>query len=48
MWNLLYNLVALGQYYERLNEKIGDLHPSNIVFNEEGFLKIIGKVSIPG
>jgi hypothetical protein len=47
IWNLLYSLMALGQHYEKIGEKMGDIHPTNVVFNEDGFMKIIGKVSLP-
>jgi hypothetical protein len=47
IWNLLYSLVALGQHFEKMCQKVGDIHPSNIVFNEMGFMKVIGDKSIP-
>jgi serine/threonine protein kinase len=38
---LLYNLLEASFLLEPLGRRIGDVHPSNIVLNEKGRLKII-------
>lgn len=48
MWYLLYNIVRAGQKFEHLRRKIGNVHPSNILINESGQIKIISTCSLPG
>lgn len=48
LWFILYSLSKLGNIYEPLKSKIGDLHPNNIVVTAEGFLKVITRHSMPG
>ena len=48
IWYLLYNIVRAGQKFEHLRRKIGNVHPSNILINESGQIKIISTCSLPG
>lgn len=48
VWYLLYNIVRAGQKFEHLKRKIGNVHPSNILINESGQIKIISTCSLPG
>lgn len=48
VWYLLYNIVRAGQKFEHLRRKIGNVHPSNILINESGQIKIISTCSLPG
>jgi hypothetical protein len=48
VWYLLYNIVRAGSKFEHLKKKIGNIHPSNILINESGQIKIISTVSLPG
>lgn len=48
IWYLLYNIVRAGQKFEHLKRKIGNVHPSNILINESGQIKIISTCSLPG
>lgn len=34
MWFLLYSLLQAGNAFEEMNEKIGDVHPFNILVNQ--------------
>ena len=45
---MLYNLVRAGNKFEVLKQKIGDIHPNNILINEDGQTAIISTISIPG
>ena len=48
IWYLLYNIVRAGQKFEHLKRKIGNVHPSNILINESGQIKLISTCSLPG
>ena len=48
MWYLLYNMVRAGSKFESYHQKIGDLHPSSILINDDGLIKIISTCSFPG
>lgn len=47
MWYLLYNIVRAGNKFERLNQKIGDVNPHNVIINDDGQIKVISVCSIP-
>lgn len=47
MWFLLYNLVVIGNHFEKIGKKIGNVHPSNILINGEGLMKTISTYSLP-
>lgn len=48
IWYVLYNLVRAGNKFEILKQKIGDIHPNNILINEDGQTAIISTISLPG
>ena len=48
MWFLLYSIIRVGKRFELVNEKIGDVHPFNILVNDEGMIKMISQYSLPG
>jgi hypothetical protein len=48
VWYLLYNIVRAGSKFEHLKRKIGNIHPTNILINESGQIKIISTISLPG
>lgn len=41
LWYLLYNILEAAFLLEPLGKTIGDIHPTNIVINEKGRVKII-------
>lgn len=41
-------MVRAGTKFEKLQQKIGDVHPFNILINDDGQIKLISKYSIPG
>lgn len=47
VWYVLYNLVRAGNKFELLKQKIGDIHPNNILINEDGQTAIISRLSLP-
>ena len=47
IWYVLYNLIRAGNKFELLKEKIGDIHPNNILINEDGQTAIISLLSLP-
>ena len=47
LWYLLYNLVVVGRHFEIMGKKIGNIHPNNILINDEGWMKVISLYSIP-
>ena len=48
MWYLLYSMVRAGTKFEKMKQKIGDVHPFNILINDDGQIKLISKHSLPG
>jgi len=48
MWYLLYSMVRAGTKFEKIKQKIGDVHPYNVLINDDGQIKLISKCSIPG
>ena len=48
LWYLLYNLIRAGSKFEKYHSKIGDVHPSSIVINDDGLVKLISTASFPG
>jgi hypothetical protein len=44
---LLYNLLEAAFLLEPICRRIGDIHPSNIVLNEKGRVKIIPQALFP-
>jgi hypothetical protein len=48
VWYLLYNMIRAGNKFERIKRKIGNMHPNNILINDDGQIKIIATCSIPG
>lgn len=47
MWYLLYNMIRAGNKFERSRAKIGDVHPNNILINDDGQVKVISTCSLP-
>jgi len=47
MWYLLYNLVRTGNKFEKVNKKIGDVTPRNILIDDNGQTKIFSVLSVP-
>jgi hypothetical protein len=47
MWYLLYNIIRAANKFEKMNKKIGDVNPKNIVINENGQIKVISLCSLP-
>lgn len=47
MWYLLYNIIRAGNKFERINQKIGDVSPHNVIINDDGQIKVISICSIP-
>lgn len=48
IWYLLYNMIRAGNKFELSKKKIGNVHPDNILINENGQIKIISTCSFPG
>lgn len=48
VWYLLYNMVRAAKEFERINEKVGDIRPANVVINEDGQVKLISTRTRPG
>lgn len=48
MWYLLYNFIRAGNKFEKINKKIGDMRPNNVIINDDGQIKVISTCSIPG
>jgi hypothetical protein len=47
IWFIFYHLVKAGMLYEGRNEKLGDLHPNNIVVTPQGFVRVVTRDSFP-
>ena len=47
LWYLFYNLIRAGSIFEKYNAKVGDIHPSNILINNDGLVKLISTCSFP-
>ena len=47
LWYLLYNLVRAGAKFERSHSKVGDVHPRNILINNDGLIKVMSTLSLP-
>lgn len=47
LWYLLYNLLEAAFLLETICRRIGDVHPSNILINEKGRIKIIPSCLFP-
>ena len=47
LWYLLYNMARAGSKFEKYHKKIGDVHPSNILINDDGLIKLISTCSMP-
>ena len=41
-------MVRAGTKFEKSKKKIGDVHPFNILINDDGQIKLISRCSIPG
>jgi len=41
-------MVRAGTKFEKIKQKIGDVHPYNVLINDDGQIKLISKCSIPG
>lgn len=41
-------MVRAGNKFERIKKKVGNIHPNNILINDDGQIKIISTCSIPG
>lgn len=41
-------MIRAGNKFERIKKKIGNMHPNNILINDDGQIKIIATCSIPG
>ena len=48
IWYLLFNIVRAGQKFQLFKKKIGNIHPNNILINENGQVKVISSCSLPG
>lgn len=48
MWYLLYNIIRAANKFEKINKKIGDVNPHNVIINDDGQTKVISTCSIPG
>ena len=48
MWYILYILADVGRHFEMKKIKIGNFHPTNILINIEGKIKMISMYSMPG
>jgi hypothetical protein len=40
-------LIEAATVFEKKNKKLGDIHPSNCLLNENGQFKIISSLSMP-
>ena len=40
-------MIRAGNKFERVKSKVGDVHPSNILINEDGQVKLISTCSLP-
>jgi hypothetical protein len=47
LWYLLYTMVRAGSKFEKYHSKIGDVHPSNILINDDGLVKLVSRCSFP-
>lgn len=47
LWFILYNLAKIGMLYEPMRQKVGDLHPNNIIVTSDGFLRVITRHTMP-
>ena len=47
IWYLLYNLIRAGNKAEQIHKKIGDIHPKNILIDDNGQTKIFSTLSVP-
>jgi hypothetical protein len=47
LWYLLYTLIRAGSKFEKYHAKIGDVHPTNILINNDGLVKVISTCSLP-
>jgi len=41
-------MIRAGHKFEYRKQKIGNIHPNNILINESGQIKIISTCSLPG
>jgi hypothetical protein len=41
-------MIRAGKKFEGIKRKVGNMHPNNILINDDGQIKIISTVSIPG
>lgn len=41
-------MIRAGNKFERIKKKIGNMHPNNILINDDGQIKIIATCSVPG
>ena len=48
MWYLLYSMVRAGSKFEKIKSKIGDVHPFNVLINDDGQIKLLSSCSMPG
>lgn len=48
MWYLLYNIIRAGNKFEKIKKKIGDVNPHNVLINDDGQIKVLSTVSLPG
>lgn len=48
LWYLLYNLALVGRHFEIMKVKMGNPHPTNILINGEGWMKVMSLYSLPG
>jgi len=46
MWFLLYKLLQILKQFEKMKKRIGNLHPKNILLDEDGQIKLITKYSL--
>ena len=47
LWYLLYTMVRAGSKFEKYHSKIGDVHPTNILINSDGLIKLLATCSLP-
>lgn len=48
MWYLLYSMVRAASKFEKNKSKIGDVHPFNVLINDDGQIKLLSVCSMPG